>query len=92
MSVLFAFLAELTSCSDYEVRLVNGSSSDEGRLEVCIQGEWGTVYQNERYRWLVWDRRDAQVVCKQLGYQSGCEKNKASLAISYLCYEYFAFP
>ena len=64
----YTFTAELISCSDYEVRLVNGSSSNEGRLEVCIQGEWGTVYDGG------WEKREAQVVCRQLGYQPGCKK------------------
>ena len=71
----YTFTAELISCSDYEARLVNGSSSNEGRLEVCIQGEWGAVYQSG------WERRDAQVVCKQLGYQPGCERIKVSTKI-----------
>ena len=77
VSILLTFTAELNSCSDYDVRLVDGSSSDEGRVEVCIQGEWGTIYDHEYGDY--WNRREAQVVCRQLGYEPGCKRINTSL-------------
>ncbi|XP_019852588.1 PREDICTED: neurotrypsin-like [Amphimedon queenslandica] len=66
------------NCTHGSIRLVEGSSISSGRLEICIDNEWGTVCDNG------WTNINAQVVCKQLGqnrltlYQGGFFLSDAS--------------
>ena len=63
-------------CETGEVQLVNGGSY-YGAVQVCIAGTWGSVCYGE------WDSNDANVVCRQLGYESGyvCKFNKSCLSV-----------
>ena len=47
---------------DLTVRLVNGNTPNEGRIELYYAGEWGTVCDDS------FEKTDGDVVCRQLGY------------------------
>ncbi|XP_041262179.1 scavenger receptor cysteine-rich type 1 protein M130-like isoform X2 [Onychostruthus taczanowskii] len=50
------------TCTDaVELRLAGGGSPCAGRVEVKLQGHWGSVADDN------WDMEDAEVVCQQLG-------------------------
>ena len=52
-------------CTEGVVHLVGGMNDTEGRVEICLGGNWyrvcGDSYPSQTYK-------EARVVCKQLGY------------------------
>ena len=51
-------------CSSGDLRLVGGERESEGRVEICVEGFWGTVCDSG------FGREEATVVCRQLDIKS----------------------
>nr|XP_033793859.1 neurotrypsin isoform X2 [Geotrypetes seraphini] len=52
-----------TPLSGTPIRLMDGETKKEGRVEISINGQWGTICDDG------WSDKDANVVCRQLGYR-----------------------
>ena len=53
-----------TVCAHGSIRLVGGVTEREGRVEICLQNQWGTVCDNG------WGASDSKVACRQLGFNA----------------------
>ena len=53
-----------TVCEEEAIRLVNGASNNQGRLEICFNNLWGSVCDDQ------FDNNEAKVACRQLGYSN----------------------
>ena len=54
---------EYSNCTNGEVRLVRGDTVNEGNVQICHRNAWGSICDDS------WNTNDANVVCKQLGFQ-----------------------
>lgn len=52
-----------SACSDGDIRLVNGTTILEGRVEICLNDAWGTVCGG------TFSEDEASVICDQTGYR-----------------------
>lgn len=65
-----------SDCKNGEVRLVGGSTSREGTVEVCFDNLWGLIADGG------WDEKDASVICSLAGHSPDSELG--SVLIAYL--------
>ena len=63
----------IVSLLDQTLRLIDGYRNGEGRVELFHDGHWGTVCDD------FWDIKDAQVVCRQLGFDSAVVAHKLAI-------------
>ena len=73
---LYAVMTSLSfaaPCTDGQLRLVGGNVDNEGRVEICLSNEWGTICHD------YWSTNDANVVCSVLGFADSGKKLDVSI-------------
>ena len=59
-----SIILNVIDCATGDIRLAGYNLPTQGRVEICIDGVWGTVCNND------WGTADAVVTCRQLGFRS----------------------
>lgn len=58
-------VVDIPACVEGAVYLVNGNLPSEGTIQICKDGEWGTVCDD------FFGVEEARIVCRQLGLTDG---------------------
>ena len=59
---MYSLIIFADDCGDGDIRLVNGESEIEGRVEICRGRRWGTMCDSQ------WTDNHTAVVCRYLGF------------------------
>ena len=59
----FSCKISFAACSDGDGNLLNGGIVNEGKLQICVNGTWGSVCASKDF-----SNTEARVVCRHLGY------------------------
>ena len=70
-SLVLFLSASDNNCTDGDIRLVGGSTSSEGIVEMCLGGHYGYICQDE----MGTNDKKGILTCEQLGYDPAGEKS-----------------
>ena len=60
---MYMYIAiDSTNCSHGDIKLTGGKSSNEGDVQICVNGAWGYICDS------YWYNSNINVLCRQLGY------------------------
>ena len=62
---------------------MDGRHPHEGRVEVCLNETWGKICDHISI--YGWNKTEAEVVCKQLGYSKASEDREKNMHLHKLC-------
>ena len=51
----------ISACNTGDLRLAGGMNELEGRVEICVNNQWGTICDRN------WEAAEAAVACRQAG-------------------------
>ncbi len=64
--LLFSAGDDVASIDHYPIRLMDGTTPYEGRVEILYKGVWGTVCRGSVFA--NWGYPESHVVCRQMGF------------------------